>query len=290
MVLSKRLKTVAEAVTPGSRVADVGTDHAYVPIWLIEQGLVPLAIASDVKEGPLSRAENHIREQGLEDRIRTRLGSGLEPLDPEEVDTVIMAGMGGDLICRLLEARTEFFSRGRELILQPQSEWFKVRRILHRYNYRIDREWMVYEDGHYYLIIRGLPGQETFDSEVDYLYGRYLADRRDPVLLDYLKKEYRKKESILQTLEKQLGSGSRPSSEQAAKDNLNTNLNKNTREKDTMNHDNGAKEYENKDNVKNNKDLEDRQEETRISDVREKIIRDRIREISGEMEKIAEKM
>ena len=286
MGLSMRLKTVAAAVTPGGRVADVGTDHAYVPIWLVEHDLAAEAIASDVKEGPLSRAETHIRERGLEGRIRTRLGSGLEPLDPEEVDTVIIAGMGGDLICRLLEARTVFFSFGKEFVLQPQSECFKVRHLLHRYGYRIDREWMVYEDGHYYVIIRGLPGHETYDSEWDYRYGKYLADRRDPVLLEYLKKEYGKRESILRTLKKQLENNRQPSLQGAAKD----DLNQKTMEKDNMNKENVNKGNENKDNVKDKNGLAGAKQNNRVSDVREKIIRDRILEISKEMDKIAEKM
>lgn len=201
MELSERLRTVAEAVTPGNRVADIGTDHGYVPIWLVEHDRIPEAIASDLREGPLERAKAHIREKHLEDRIRTRLGSGLQGIDPEEVDTVIMAGMGGDLISRLLEERSQFFEQEKELILQPQSEWFKVRHVLHDHGYRIDREWMVLEDGHYYVIIRGLPGKEIYNNTWEYLYGRYLLEGRDPVLMDYLAMEYRKKEKIIRNLE-----------------------------------------------------------------------------------------
>ena len=200
MELSQRLRTVAEAVTPGNRVADIGTDHGYVPIWLVEHGRIPEAIASDLREGPLERAKSHIREKHLEDRIRTRLGSGLNGIDPEEIDTVIMAGMGGDLISRLLEERSQFFEQKKELVLQPQSEWFKVRHVLHEHGYRADREWMVLEDGHYYVIIRGLPGEEIYDNEWEYLYGKYLLDRRDPVLIDYLTVECRKKENIIRNL------------------------------------------------------------------------------------------
>ncbi len=206
MELSRRLRTVAEAVSPGNRVADIGTDHGYVPIWLIEEGRIPEAIASDVREGPLARAETHIRQKHLEKRIRTRLGSGLDNIAPEEVDTVIMAGMGGSLICRLLEERSIFFQEKKELVLQPQSEWFKVRHILHDHGYRIDREWMLCEDGHYYVIIRGQPGQEAYESEWDYLCGKYLLDRRDPVLVEYLTLTCDKKEKIIRTiLEKDSG-------------------------------------------------------------------------------------
>ena len=90
MELSKRLQTVANAVTPGSRVADVGTDHGYVPIYLVERGLCPEAIAMDVNEGPLARAEEHIRAEGLSDRIQTRKSDGLAALAPEETDAVVV--------------------------------------------------------------------------------------------------------------------------------------------------------------------------------------------------------
>ena len=75
MNLSKRLLAVASAVTPGNRVADIGTDHGYVPIYLVQKGWIPSAIAMDVNKGPLERAAQHIREQGLESRISTRLNS-----------------------------------------------------------------------------------------------------------------------------------------------------------------------------------------------------------------------
>ena len=98
MELSIRLKTVAEAVTKGNRVADVGTDHGYVPIYLVKNNLSPAGIAMDVNKGPLEKAQEHIREEKLGGKIATRLGNGLAPLEPGETDTVIIAGMGGDLI------------------------------------------------------------------------------------------------------------------------------------------------------------------------------------------------
>ena len=133
MELSIRLKTVAEAVTKGNRVADVGTDHGYVPIYLVKNNLSPAGIAMDVNKGPLEKAQEHIREEKLGGKIATRLGNGLAPLEPGETDTVIIAGMGGDLICKILKAKPEFLIEGKEFILQPQSEWFKIRRLLKEY-------------------------------------------------------------------------------------------------------------------------------------------------------------
>ena len=136
MELSIRLKTVAEAVTPGNRVADIGTDHGYVPIYLVKNNLSPGGIAMDVNKGPLEKAKEHIRAEKLSGKIATRLGNGLAPLEPGETDTVVIAGMGGDLICKILKAKPEFLIEGKELILQPQSEWFKVRQILKEYRYQ----------------------------------------------------------------------------------------------------------------------------------------------------------
>lgn len=232
MELSKRLQTVANAVTPGSRVADVGTDHGYVPIYLVERGLCPGAIAMDVNEGPLARAEEHIRAEGLSDRIQTRKSDGLAALAPEETDAVVIAGMGGALMCRILQDATAFLEAGRELILQPQSEWFKVRRLLSASGYRITKEWFLEEEGKYYVVIKALPAPGTdresragtlanvaaddtgsdaadgaagdardrFTDDFTCRYGAFLLDRRDPVLIAYLKKEAQKKRQILHHL------------------------------------------------------------------------------------------
>ena len=100
--LSKRLQAVADLVTPGMRLADVGTDHAYIPIYLTQNGLVPSAIAMDINKGPLERADTHILEHGLDGKIVTRLSDGLVNLKMEEADTMIAAGMGGGLVIHIL--------------------------------------------------------------------------------------------------------------------------------------------------------------------------------------------
>ncbi|MFR3343688.1 MAG: class I SAM-dependent methyltransferase [Anaerobutyricum sp.] len=97
-------------------------------------------------------------QKSLAGKIATCLGNGLAPLEPGETDTVVIAGMGGDLICKILKAKPEFLIEGKELILQPQSEWFKVRQILKEYRYQIEKEWFLKEDGKYYVIIKAEPG------------------------------------------------------------------------------------------------------------------------------------
>ena len=102
MNISKRLNRLAGMVTEGSRLTDVGTDHGYVPLCLCRQGRIPSAIAMDVNEGPLLRAKEHIREAELDAYIETRLSDGLSALNPGEADTVLIAGMGGNLMERIL--------------------------------------------------------------------------------------------------------------------------------------------------------------------------------------------
>lgn len=121
MQLSKRLKLVASFVPEGDRVADVGTDHGYVPIWLVGTGRCPGAVAMDVRQGPLDRARAHIRESGLEDKIQVRLCDGLSGSIPGEVDTVVIAGMGGELMLRILEEGRHMWESTAHFVLSPQS-------------------------------------------------------------------------------------------------------------------------------------------------------------------------
>lgn len=100
--LSPRLLAIAHQVPLGARFADIGTDHARLPVWLLEHGRIPSAIAADLKEGPLSRARQTAARHNLTERISFRLGDGLTPLGPEEADAVAIAGMGGETIASIL--------------------------------------------------------------------------------------------------------------------------------------------------------------------------------------------
>ena len=122
MELSKRLQAVADLVTAGCRVADVGTDHAYIPIALVQEGRIPGAVAMDVNTGPLERARLHVAENRLEEKIELRLSDGLAALSPGEADSVVIAGMGGGLVIRILTEGAQTVRGVKECILQPQSE------------------------------------------------------------------------------------------------------------------------------------------------------------------------
>lgn len=200
MQLSKRLSAVAGLVTPGSRLADVGTDHGYVPIFLVQSGRVPGAVAMDVNEGPLARAREHIRAAGLEAYIQTRLSDGVSALRPGEADAVVIAGMGGPLMARILSDGARVLSDCREFILQPQSEVREFRTWLLEHNFRIEQEEMVREDGKFYPIIRAVHGRMRWESGEQLRFGRLLLMKRDPVLLEFLKRELKVNEEIRKRL------------------------------------------------------------------------------------------
>ena len=161
--ISNRLMTAAALVTQGYTLADVGTDHGYIPIYLLQQKKIPAAIAMDINEGPLERAKEHIALYGLQAYIQTRLSDGVAALKPGEVEAVLIAGMGGGLVIHILKDGEKVCQSAKELILQPQSEIERVREFL--------RE-------------KGLEELKLSD-----LYGGLLLQNRHPVLKTFLEKE-----------------------------------------------------------------------------------------------------
>lgn len=215
VALSERLRTVAGMVTVGNAVCDVGCDHGFVPIYLVQQGISPKVIAMDLREGPLRAAREHVAAYGLEGQIVTRLSDGLHNYEKNEADTLICAGMGGGLMMRILAADREKTDSFRELILQPQSEVEKFRRFLRESGYRILDEEMLREDGKFYQAIRaasagnGECGKEArMDEKLCKLQDRYgpvLLQKKTPVFLAFLEREAALYEEILENLRKQEG-------------------------------------------------------------------------------------
>ncbi len=220
MKLSNRMEAVAAMVSPARVVADIGTDHGYVPVALVERGVALRAIAADVRPGPLSHAQQTIAREGLGDRISTRLSDGLAAFEPGEADAIVIAGMGGALMIRILTEGHAAAHSAKELILQPQSEIAEVRRFLLGEGYVISDEEMLCEDGKFYTVMKVSGMVEYFSaeentphridslessstetySEPEYVYGRILLQKSHPVLLQYLKKEKRQLEKILEGL------------------------------------------------------------------------------------------
>lgn len=182
-------------------VADIGTDHAYIPIYLTEHKKVKKAFAMDVNEGPLIRAEEHVREAGLKEQIKMRRSNGLEKLSPGEVEAVIIAGMGGGLVMRILTEGQAVAETLQECILQPQSEIAKVREFLLQNGYQIVQEEMVLDEGKYYPMMRVVPSKESEREkwdETQLRYGKLLLEMRHPILEQYLKREEQLKAEILE--------------------------------------------------------------------------------------------
>lgn len=122
MGISKRLKTIAEQVTPGLRAADIGTDHGYVPIYLVRNDICPYVIAADLSNGSLEKAKDNIRRAGLADKIECRLSDGLDNILPGEADCIIISGVGGILMRRILSDGMETVRSAKELILSPHRD------------------------------------------------------------------------------------------------------------------------------------------------------------------------
>ena len=195
MRLSERLERVVSFVRPCASAADIGTDHALVPVELVRRGIVKKAIAMDVRPGPLSRAKEQISRAGLSDQIEPRLSDGLAALKPQEAETVIIAGMGGELIIRILTEGRHMWDSVAQWVLSPHSEVFKVRGWLLENGFSIEKEDMVCEDGKYYVLMdvrRAGSGIESPARDAEFvrlLYGDGLIRERNPVLAQYLKEE-----------------------------------------------------------------------------------------------------
>jgi len=208
MQLSKRLNSVASLVTPNNRVADVGCDHAYTSIFLVEQKRVPFVIAMDINEGPLERARENIKRSGYEQFIDVRRSNGLQKLEAEEVDTILIAGMGGRLMVQILLERLDVLSNVRELVLQPQSEIHLVRQMVKECGFVITNENMVIEEDKYYVMMKAENliyhkedmGKYDLIEVEHYYFGRLLLEQRHPILLEYLEKERKQCDKIYNIL------------------------------------------------------------------------------------------
>lgn len=215
VTLSKRLQAVVSMVTTGNRVCDVGCDHGFVSIYLIEQGISPGVLAMDVRSGPLGAAKEHIAERGLGLQIETRISDGLHNYDIGESDTLICAGMGGRLMMQIMSDDRDKTESFKEMILQPQSEIENFRKWLREQGYHITDEKMIAEDDKFYPMMRVTvelckptgnemlckPSDSNSDAEelckLKDRYGALLLQRKDRTLADFLRREERIYNEIL---------------------------------------------------------------------------------------------
>lgn len=205
------MECVANMVSPKGVVCDVGCDHGFVSIYLMQRQIATKVLAMDVVEGPLQRAIEHIEEYQMQDVIETRLSDGLEKVTQKDnVSSVVIAGMGGILIAKIMQDALERGLIIREFILQPQSGWDKLRSFLRQESYRIEQEDMILEDGKFYPVIRVVyegfsenKQEFTKDEETDRvedLYGPLLLEQKHPILQEYLVRQRNKFQEIKQEI------------------------------------------------------------------------------------------
>lgn len=178
--LSPRLHSIANCIQGAVSMADIGTDHGYLPVYLMENALVAHAIASDVNQKPLEKAAKTIAEQSVKN-IETRLGSGLSVLVPGEVEVIVMAGMGGLLIRDLIQAQPEV-ARGSRLVLQPMRSQAILRRFLETSGFKIVKEELAIEGNRVYEIMVVTCGAMAFKNPMEYELGFEFEVHKHPCL------------------------------------------------------------------------------------------------------------
>lgn len=197
-MITPRLKTIIEH-TKGKRIADIGTDHAYIPIFLMENNLADFVIASDIKEGPISIAADNIKEHNLQNKIETRLGEGLTVLKRGEVDTIIIAGMGGILISEILDNDIDI-AKESKLVLQPMNAQYELRKYLLSHGFKITDEDISVEGHKVYNIINVEVGnQNPFDNNIEYHIPKYLKENK--YFKNLYDKKYREFTKVIKGLE-----------------------------------------------------------------------------------------
>lgn len=148
--LGGRLALCASMVRPQAALADVGTDHAYLPVWLAKQGVIKTAVASDIRPGPLERAKNNIERYGVDSLVTARLSDGLDEISPEEADDIVIAGMGGLMMADIIRRAEWLKNSEKRLILQPMTHVEDLRRSLSEQGFSVLREQAVLDEGHVY--------------------------------------------------------------------------------------------------------------------------------------------
>lgn len=184
--ITPRLLTVAKMASKSRCLADIGTDHAYVPIYLILNNIVDSALAMDINRGPLMRAEENINKFSLGEKIKTRLSDGLKELKNNEADTVIIAGMGGILINSIIDADKDRLTSVKRYILQPMTAVEETRKYLYENDFLIVDEKMAKEDNKIYTIISATRGKMKPDKEIYFYVGKSLIENKDEFLPEFL--------------------------------------------------------------------------------------------------------
>jgi tRNA (adenine22-N1)-methyltransferase len=202
--MSERLKTIIKLFDKCNVAADIGTDHAYIPEMLIKNDLCKKVIATDLNEGPYKIAKRYVESLGFENCIDVRHGNGLQAVNLNEVDTVVIAGMGGILITDILEEKIDGFDEMKTLILQPMNAADKVRKYLHKKGFCIIDEEIAKEDRHFYELIKARKYSKScrYENELFYDIGKTLIEKKHPLLKKFVENKIRINSEIISNMDK----------------------------------------------------------------------------------------
>lgn len=199
--LNGRLLKIAQMVEKCDVVADIGTDHAYIPIYLLQTGICKKVIATDISKAPLLKAKSNIAEHNLTGEIELRLGEGIKPIEDDECDVIIIAGMGGLLISEILEASFDKVRKAKSIILQPMYTDEVLREYLLTKGFNIINEVLVRDGGRIYVIMKAAyDGIKRTEPTIFYHVGQPLFDNLDPLLKAHLERKIRIQAKIVQGL------------------------------------------------------------------------------------------
>ncbi|MGZ6503228.1 MAG: tRNA (adenine(22)-N(1))-methyltransferase [Tumebacillaceae bacterium] len=203
--ISNRLARIASFVPQDMKMADIGSDHAYLPLYLTQSGKIVSAIAGEVNDGPFRGAERNVRAHGMKDKISVRKGNGLAVLEPGEVDVITIAGMGGGTIKEILSAGEAKLQGVSRLVLSPQGDGDTLRRWLLARGWKIVDEDMLVEDEQIYEIVVFERGEMQLDDPLALEFGPILLERKHPLIAERVEYEVGKIDRALRSIEKAKG-------------------------------------------------------------------------------------
>jgi tRNA (adenine22-N1)-methyltransferase len=193
---------MANLLPAGKVVADIGTDHAYLPVYLIKNSIVPRVIAVELNPGPLEAAKNTVAKYGLQGKVELRRGDGLKPIMPGEAAAAVIAGMGGATINSILAESLEVAKSLKKIILQPMSDAHLVRSYLQSHGFRLVDEELVLEDNRYYEVLVVQPGDSSEFDDIMLEIGPILFSKRHPLLAGYLEEKICHYKQIIDSLDR----------------------------------------------------------------------------------------
>lgn len=205
-MLSDRLKMVADCVMKCNMAADIGTDHGYIPIWLIKNSIADKAIAADISSGSCQKALHNITLNKLNNRIDVRCGNGLKVIDgnKENIDCIIISGMGGLLMVDVLKSNIKVFQNSSQLVLQPQRDIYEVRKYIINNGFKIIDEKFLKEKDKFYICVNAVKGKSDYYTEKELFFGKFIPNNKSADYKEYITIELNKLNNAINSLKNNL--------------------------------------------------------------------------------------